>query len=144
MKVIVFGLASATATAFGINAAIHFMLAGAFDANPGNLVSQGDLFRVQAAGNIIAAALLVIRPRPVTAWIAATVAAVGLGFVVFTVYAPLDLVSIGGPFLYEPVWYPDKVASAIAQLVAIVGSLLLVITTRRMQANRRSAEDLSC
>lgn len=144
MKIIVLGFAIATATAFGINAAIHFMLAGAFDANPGNLVSQGDLFRVQAAGNIVAAALLVIRPRPVTAWIAATVAAVGLGLVVLTVYVPLDLGPVGGPYLFEPAWYPDKVASAIAQLVAIIGSVLLVITTARVQSNRRSAEHLSC
>ncbi|MBX9718677.1 MAG: hypothetical protein K2X36_07520 [Microbacteriaceae bacterium] len=119
-----------TAAALVVNAVIHLRLAGPFDAITGTLVSQGMLFRIQAAVNIAAAALLLTRTRWAAA-LAALVAAGGLGLVVITTLVPLDLTTIGLPFLFEPVWYADKIVSAVAQALAFVTALAAALLARR-------------
>jgi hypothetical protein len=119
-----------TAAALIVNAVIHLRLAGPFDAITGTLVSQGMLFRIQAAVNIAATALLLTRRRW-AAVLAAVVAAGGLGLVVVTTLVPLDLTTIGLPFLFEPVWYADKVVSALAQALALVTALAAALLARR-------------
>ena len=119
-----------TAAALVVNAVIHLRLAGPFDAITGTLVSQGMLFRIQAAVNIAAAALLLTRTRWAAA-LAALVAAGGLGLVVITTLVPLDLTTIGLPFLFEPIWYADKIVSAVAQALVLVTALAAALLTRR-------------
>lgn len=119
-----------TAAALVVNAVIHLRLAGPFDAITGTLVSQGMLFRIQAAVNIAAAALLLTRTRW-AAVLTALVAAGGLGLVVVTTLVPLDLTTIGLPFLFEPVWYADKIVSAVAQALVLVTALAAALLTRR-------------
>lgn len=130
MRALRIALLLVTAAALVVNAVIHLRLAGPFDAITGTLVSQGVLFRIQAAVNIAAAALLLTRTRwaPV---LAALVAAGGLGLVVMTTLVPLDLTTIGLPFLFEPIWYIDKVVSALAQGIALVTALTAALLARR-------------
>ena len=130
MKVFTIGAALLTAVALAVNAFIHFNLASAFDGNPGSLGSQGTLFRVQAVLDLLAAVLILVRPRPWTAFVAAVVAGGGLALIVITVTVPLDLTAIGLPYLYEPSWYEDKVVSAVAQGLAVVGALFVVLGSR--------------
>ena len=118
------------ALALAVNAFIHFTLAGPFDANPGTIVSQGGLFRVQAVVDILAAVLVVVRPRRWTALIAGVVALGGLALILLTVNVPLDLTAIGLPYLYEPSWYQDKVVSAVAQGLAAVAALIVALKSR--------------
>lgn len=119
-----------TVLALAVNAFIHFTLAGPFDANPGALVSQGGLFRIQAVVDILAAILIIVRPRRWTGLIAAVVALGGLALILITVSVPLDLTAIGLPYLYEPSWYQDKVVSAVAQGLAVVGALVVALRSR--------------
>lgn len=130
MRALRIALLLVTAAALVVNAVIHLRLAGPFDAITGTLVSQGVLFRIQAAVNIAAAALLLTRTRW-AAVLAALVAAAGLTLVVMTTLVPLDLTTIGLPFLFEPIWYADKVVSALAQGVALVTALTAALLTRR-------------
>lgn len=119
-------VAVAIAVALLVNAWIHIRLAGPFDANPGALLSQGALFRIQAAVNVVVALLVVIRPRPWAMLIAFAVAAGGAAILVLTSVVPLDGTALGLPYLFEPAWYPAKQTSLVFQILAAllaVGSL---------------------
>ena len=59
----------ATAAALGIDAAVHWQNAPADDSVTATL-SQGDLFRVEAAAAVAAGLLVLLRPRP-SSWLAA-------------------------------------------------------------------------
>jgi hypothetical protein len=130
MRALRIALLIITAIALLVNAVIHFQLAGPFDAITGTLVSQGTLFRIQAAVNIAAALLLITRTRWAAA-LAALVAAGGLALVVITTLVPLDLSPIGLPFLFEPIWYADKVIAAVAQAIALAAAITAALLRRR-------------
>ncbi len=115
------------AVALLLNAWIHFRLAGPFDANPGALLSQGALFRIQAVVNVAVAILVVVRPRAWTALLAFAVAAGGAAILTLTSVLPVDGSLVGLPYLFEPAWYPAKQTSLVLQLLAAalaVGMLL--------------------
>lgn len=120
-----------------VNAVIHLTLAGPYDAITGTLIGQGDLFRIQAVVNIVVAALLLVTLRyrrwsVIVALGATAVAAGGLALVVITALVPLDLTPIGLPFLFEPIWFADKVVSAVAQAIALLAALgAAVLSVRR-------------
>jgi hypothetical protein len=130
MRALRIALLIIAAAALVVNAVIHFQLAGPFDAIAGTLVSQGTLFRIQAAVNIAAALLLITRTRWAAA-LAAVAAAGGLALVVITTLVPLDLTPIGLPFLFEPIWYADKVIAAVAQAIALTAGLTAALLPRR-------------
>lgn len=123
-----------------INAVIHLTLAGPYDAITGTLIGQGDLFRIQAVVNIVVAALLLVTLRyrrwsVIVALAAAAVAAGGLALVIITALVPIDLTALGLPFLFEPIWFADKVVSALAQGIALVAaSLAAALSFRRTGA----------
>ena len=122
------------AVALLLNAWIHLRLAGPFDANPGALLSQGALFRIQAVVDLVVAVLIVVRPRPWTGLLAFAVAAGGAAILTLTTLVPLDGSLIGLPYLFEPAWYPAKQTSLVLQLLAAalaVGLLLRAVRTRR-------------
>ena len=122
------------AVALLLNAWIHFRLAGPFDANPGSLLSQGALFRIQAVVNLIVAVLIVVRPRAWTALLAFAVAAGGAAILTLTSVVPVDGSIVGLPYLFEPAWYPAKQTSLVFQLLAAalaVGMMLHAVRTRR-------------
>ena len=119
-----------------INAVIHLTLAGPYDAITGTLIGQGDLFRIQAVVNIVVAALLLVsllyrRWAGVVSLGAALVAAGGLGLVVITALVPLDLTALGLPYLFEPIWFADKVVSALVQGIALVAAALAAVLSFR-------------
>src|SRR3954467_13824477 len=75
-----------------VDAVVHFHLAGAYSGVRSNLVSQGDLFRIEATVAVLAAAALLIRPRRYTAAVAFLVAAGGFIAVVVTRYVNVGAV----------------------------------------------------
>jgi hypothetical protein len=109
----------ATATALGIDAVVHWQNASAYDAVAAT-VSQGELFRAEAAVAVVVGLLVLLWPRP-GSWLAALlVAASALGAVLL--YRYVDLGALGPlPDLYENTWQvPGKLLSAYAEGAAVV------------------------
>jgi hypothetical protein len=109
----------ATATALAIDAIVHWQNASAYDANRAT-ISQGELFRVEAAVAVAVGLLILLRPRP-SSWLAALlVAASALGAVLL--YRYVDVGSLGPlPDMYENTWQvPGKLLSAYAEAAAVV------------------------
>lgn len=140
MRALRIALLLVTAIALVVNAIIHFRLAGPFDAITGTLVSQGTLFRIQAVVNLAVAAILLIARTRWAAALAGIVAAGGLALVVITTLVTLDLSTIGLPFLFEPIWYTDKIISAVVQALALIAAGVLALGAQPARARRtRSA-----
>ncbi|MER3388825.1 MAG: hypothetical protein RJQ01_02215 [Microcella sp.] len=131
MRVLRFALYAVAGAGLIVNAVIHLQLAATFDAIAGALLSQGDLFRVQAAAGILITVALGAVRRAWVAAIAAVIALGGLGMLVLSTILVLDLTALGLPAIFEPVWYVDKVVAAIAQGVAALAAGALAIVERR-------------
>ena len=109
-----------------VDARVHLKLAVAYDAIKSSTISQGDLFRIEAGMAIAAAVLILLVPKKITSLFAAAVAGGGLAALV--VYRYFDVGAIGPlPPMYEPVWYPDKVDTCIAQAVATAAALCALV-----------------
>lgn len=119
------------AVALIVNAVIHLRLAAPFDAVAGTIVTQGDLFRVQAVANLVAIAVVLIARRRWADALALVIAAGGAALIVVTALVPLDLTAIGLPYLFEPAYYPDKTYALVAQLVAVAAATALILLRRR-------------
>jgi hypothetical protein len=118
----------ATATALGIDAVVHWQNASAYDAVTGT-VSQGQLFRAEAAVAVAVGLLVLVRPRP-SSWLAALlVGASALAAVLL--YRYVDVGALGPlPDLYENTWQvPGKLLSAEAAVVVLAGLGLLIHRT---------------
>lgn len=117
------------AAGLGYDAYVHFDLAANFDANRA-LISQGMLFRVEAAAAVLAALLvLVIRHRAAVSF-AVLIAGSALGTVLL--YRYVDLGALGPlPDMYEPSWYSEKTYSAIAEAAAILAAAALFLSGGR-------------
>jgi hypothetical protein len=121
-----------TAAGLGVDAYVHWHLAPNFDTLTGTAsphISQGQLFRLEALLALIAMlAVLASRRRLFTAFAFLT-AAGGLGALLL--YGYVDVGGLGPlPDMYDPVWYPEKTISAIAEAVAAVGALCLLLLPR--------------
>lgn len=120
-----------------VDARVHLKLAVAYDSIKSSTVSQGDLFRIEGWSAIAAAVLILLVRRAVTDLIALAVA--GGGLVALLVYRYADIGAFGPlPPMYEPVWYPDKVHTCIAQAVVtgVCVCLLLIAVYRSRKAGR--------
>jgi len=106
-------LSVAVAAGLAYDAYVHLHLAPVYAA-VGSTVSQGALFRVEAALAIISALLVLVSDsRP--AWAAAGLTGLG-GFAAVVLYRYVDVGAIGPiPNMYEPAWYGEKTWSAIAE-----------------------------
>ncbi|ANZ13710.1 membrane protein [Streptomyces noursei ATCC 11455] len=128
-----------TAASLAVNAYVHAGLAAAFDP-VGQQISQGTLFRLEAAVASLAALLVLLlgRRRPVWAF-AFLVSVSALGAVLL--YRYVNVGPLGPlPNMYEPVWWPDKTASAIAEAVGAVTALGgFLITGPPRSASTRAA-----
>lgn len=117
------------AAGLAVDAYVHARLAGRYDA-VGDTISQGTLFRVEAALAALAALLVLAwrrRPADAFAWL---VAAGGLAALL--IYQYVDVGALGPlPNMYEPVWSSDKRLTAAAQALTIVTTTLLLGTRRR-------------
>jgi hypothetical protein len=120
----------ATAAALGIDAAVHWYNASAYDAATAT-ISQGQLFRVQAALAVAVGLLVLVRPRP-SSWVAASgVAASAL--IAVLLYRYVDVGSLGPlPDMYENTWQvPGKLLSAYAEAAAVVLATLGLLIHRK-------------
>lgn len=121
-----------------VDARVHLKLASAYDAIKSSVISQGDLFRIEAALAIVAAVLILVIPKRVVALIACAVA--GGGLAALLIYRYYDIGAIGPlPSMYEPAWYPDKTNTCIAEAVATVAALALIIVPIRFSRRAESA-----
>lgn len=125
-------LAVLAAAGLAYDAYVHLDLAHVYD-GVGSTITQGGLFRVEAALAIVAAVVVLLSDHRL-AWVFAGM--VGLGGVAAVVlYRYVDVGAIGPvPNMYEPVWYGDKTNSALAEagvgLVWIVREALRYSTSR--------------
>ncbi len=117
------------AAGLGYDAYAHLDLAANFDANRA-LISQGMLFRVEAALAILAALLVALIQHRAAALYAVLIAGSALGAVLL--YRYVDVGALGPlPDMYEPSWYPEKTYSAVAEAAAILAAALLVFSGGR-------------
>jgi hypothetical protein len=121
----------ATATALGIVALIHWQNASAYDVVTAT-ISQGQLFRAEAAVAVAVGLLVLVRPRP-SSWLAALVVAAS-ALAAVLLYRYVDVGALGPlPDMYENTWQvPGKLLSAYAEAAAIglAGLGLLIYRTR--------------
>jgi len=103
---------------------VHLHLAGGYDLNKA-VVSEGALFRVEAALAALAAVLVLVTRRPIGVVVAFLVAAGGVGAVLL--YQYVDVGAVGPlPDMYEPISYPEKTYSLLGEAVAAVAALALL------------------
>lgn len=124
--------AGVVAAGLGVDAYVHWNLAPGFDGVKGTgnpQISQGELFRVETALALIAIVLVLVTRRRLAAILALLIAAGGLGAVLLFAY-----VDVGGwgplPNMYDPFWYPEKTISAVAEAVAALAALWLLVMPR--------------
>ena len=142
MRVLDWTLRLATAAVLAIDAYVHADLIDLYARNRSDGLSQGDLFRIEAAVSALAALLVLGLPRARRlVWaLAFVVAASALAGVM--IYANYDLGAIGPiPDMYEPSWYGEKILAAVAEAVAAGTALLglLVASHATRRATRRAA-----
>jgi hypothetical protein len=135
VAVVLRALAATTAVLLAIDAYVHFHDAGLYDTVTTAMLSQGTLFRTQAAAAaaVVAVALLV-RPHPAVWAIAAFVAASAATAVLLYTY--LDVGALGPlPDMYEPTWaLPGKRVSAAAETAAaLLAGTGLVLSLRTVR-----------
>jgi hypothetical protein len=111
------------AAGLAVDAYVHLDLAGTYDANTA-VISEGALFRIEAALAVIAAILVLLVRGRVAAGVAVLVAGGGLGAVLLYQYVD---VGAFGPFpdIYEPISDPEKTVSTVAEAGAAVALVLL-------------------
>jgi hypothetical protein len=97
----------------------------------GTQITQGDLFRVEAAASLLAAVLLLVSDRR-WAWLPAGLVSVGaLLAVVVTTYVALP--ALGPlPSIHDPAWSGDKVVVVLA-----TGAAIAAWVTREVLRSRR-------
>jgi hypothetical protein len=116
-----------------IDAYVHFDLASNYELIKTSTLSQADLFRAEGAVAILAALLLLVRPRRYTAAIAALVAASAL--LALLLYRYNDIGRLGPiPSMYEPIWFTKKTVAAYAEGAALIAALLLLFLLHRQSA----------
>ncbi|MGY0236722.1 hypothetical protein [Longispora urticae] len=117
-----------------VDAVVHLNLADGFDANRAT-ISQGTLFRFQAAVAVAVAAAVLF-----TRWQIALLAALGVAgsaVAAVVVYRYVDVGAVGPlPDMYEPVWYAQKTISLLAEAAATVAAGALLVRGRRRRPHR--------
>ena len=113
------------AAGLAVDAYVHADLAGQFDGN-GTHLTQGTLFRLQAALAALAALWILLRGRRPSAAFALLISVSALGAVLL--YRYVDVGALGPlPNMYEPIWYTEKVVTTIAEGVAALASAALLV-----------------
>jgi hypothetical protein len=115
------GLRTVTAAGLTVDAVVHLRIAGDYD-RVGAQITEGTLFRVEAAVALFSAIFVLLSARWLAALIAAGVAASAAFGLLLSVYWDLGAI---GPFpdLYEPIWFTEKVIAFIAETVSLLTAL---------------------
>jgi hypothetical protein len=123
------GIGVVAAAGLAVDAIVHLQLAPDYQfAAPGG-IGQGNLFRIAAVAAGLAALWVLVRPSRLS-FAAAFLAAAG-ALVAVLLYRYVDVPAIGPiPSMYEPLWFPEKTLSAVAEAVATVAALLGLARTR--------------
>lgn len=109
-----------------IDAYLHFKLAPDMDFREGELVDMGWLFRAQAVVAAGTALLVLVRANRTTFALAFLVAGSAVGALLL--YHYVDVGPIGPlPDMYDPVWYTEKVITAVAEGLATAAALVGVL-----------------
>ena len=115
---------------------VHLHLAAGYDLNTA-AVSEGALFRVEAALAAVAAAGVLLTRWRAAVVLALLVAAGGVAAVLL--YEFVDVGAVGPlPDMYEPISYPEKTYSLVAEAVAALAALAL-LTLRPARGGRGRA-----
>lgn len=122
------------AAALALDAYVHAADADFYDSPRGGAITQGNLFRIEAAVASLAALLLVVWWHRAAWAVAFLVAASAVGGVLL--YRYVDVGSLGPiPAMYEPTWsVPGKLMSAYAEGAAMVLSAAGFALSRRHSA----------
>lgn len=113
----------------GIDAYTHIDLADIYSGNSTGTLNQAVLFQLEAAGAILAALAVVLRPSRLTAALTTLVSAGGA--FVLLLYRFVQVGKIGPlPDMSEPFWYTEKSLSLTGELIALLGSLALLAWLR--------------
>jgi hypothetical protein len=100
-----------------MDAVIHLDLAGQYQAAAPGGIGQGTLFRIQAAAALLVAGFVLLRGTR-TAYLGALVTA-GAALAAVVLYRYVDVPPLGPlPAMYEPLWFPAKTATAVAEALA--------------------------
>lgn len=127
------------AAGLAVNAYVHAHLAPTFDGVVAS-VSQGDLFRLEAALGALAALLVLVWRRLPADLFAFVVAAGGLALLL--IYRYVDVGELGPfPDMYDPSWSGEKLVALVSQAVAVLATAVLMLTMQRRR--RRGARDRS-
>jgi hypothetical protein len=132
------GLVAVIVVGLGIDAWVHLDLASAFKDVKTSVMSQADIFRVDAVFAILAALAVVLRRRRYTAAFAFLVAAAGTVAVVL--YRYVNVGKIGPiPNMYDPYWAPaGKWLSALGEAAAAIAAATLFVVLQRRGVRRSS------
>jgi hypothetical protein len=133
-----------TAAGLAVDAYVHWHLAASFDSLVGTSsphISQGQLFRLEAVLALVAMVLVLATRRRFAALVALLVAAGGVGAVLL--YGLVDVGGLGPlPDMYDPTWSTEKVISVIAEGLAALGALgLLVLPPIASRTGTRALDD---
>ncbi|MFF1908704.1 hypothetical protein [Kitasatospora sp. NPDC058218] len=127
------------AAGLAVDAVVHLHLAGRYDA-VGATISQGTLFRFEAAAAGLAVLLVLLWRRRLGDLYAFAVAAGGLALLLL--YRYVDVGALGPlPDMYEPVWFTDKTLTAWAQGIAAVALAALLVGHRGSHGQPAGRED---
>ena len=132
-----------TAAGLAVDAYVHWHLAASFDSLVGASsphISQGQLFRLEAGLALIAMVLVLAVRRRLAALVALLVAAGGVGAVLL--YGFFDVGGLGPlPDMYDPTWPTEKVISLVAEGLAALGALgLLILPPVASRAGERATD----
>jgi len=121
-----------------VDAVVHLHLASGYqEASPGG-IGLGTLFRLEAVVAIVAALYVAVRATRWAYALAFVVALSALLAVLASRY--VDLPALGPlPAMYEPVWFPEKAVSAIAEGLAAAAALMALA---RSTASRDSTDSV--
>jgi hypothetical protein len=121
-----------------IDAFVHLHLASAYEGVKSSVLTQGDLFRVEAGLAIIVALALIVRPRRWTALIALLVSAGGFALVL--IYQYVNVGAIGPlPNMYDPLQSTEKTLSIFGEGIAALAALVLLVVINMRAPRARTA-----
>lgn len=113
--------------ALAIDAVVHYRLAPGLQQAMPEGIGGGAVFAIQATLAVIAGVYLLLRGSRPAYLVAALVLASAAAAVIMSSYTPTPAVG-PIPAFYDPMWYPDKIISAIAEaggaVLALVGAVI--------------------
>lgn len=135
-------LRALVAVGLAVNAYVHLRLASEWDAITGG-IGGGTLFRIDGAvAGLAAVVVLIWGRRRMTYVLTFGVSAAALGAVLLYTY--VDVGSLGPlPNLYEPVWFAEKLLSAVAEGVAAAASVAAFWLLSRAPRGRHSGSTVA-